>query len=89
MHNLWHDHKLLNTQFLTNYVNGTHNLTCILQDLNSKKLLCAMIVIQNVLKRHTMTNSNAKLPPRTVIEFPSFHPVFPLKFLHIDQTIFC
>ena len=37
------------TQFLAEYVAKTHNLTCILQHLNSKKVVRSKILILNVL----------------------------------------
>ena len=37
------------TQFLAEYVEKAHNLTCILQHLNSKKVVRSKILIQNVL----------------------------------------
>ena len=40
--------RLLNSIF-TEYVAKTHNLTCIVQHLNSKKVVCSKILIQNVL----------------------------------------
>ena len=45
------------TQFLAEYVAKTHNLTCILQHLSSKKVVRAKIRIQNVLWR--------QIPPRS------------------------
>ena len=46
------------TQFLAEYVAKTHNLTCILQHLSSKKVVRAKIRIQNVLWR--------QIPPQSL-----------------------
>ena len=39
----------MSTQFLAEYVAKTHNLTCIVQHLNCKKVVCSKILFQNVL----------------------------------------
>ena len=52
------------TQFLAEYVNKTHILTCILQHFKRKKVLSAMILMQNShAKCFITTNSTAKLYP--------------------------
>ena len=56
----------LQTQFLGEYVAKIHNLTCILQRLNSRKVVRSKILIQNVLERQILTNSTAKLSPEAM-----------------------
>ena len=44
----------------------THNLTCVVQHLNSKKVVRSKILIQNVVFQQILTNSTMKLSPRAV-----------------------
>ena len=39
----------MSTRFLAEYVAKIHNLTCVLQRLNSRKVVRSKILIQNVL----------------------------------------
>ena len=51
---------------IAEYVAKIHNLTCILQRLNRRKVVRSKILIQNVLQRQILTNSTAKLSPGAV-----------------------
>ena len=70
---VWAKHDV-QTQFLAEFVNKTLILTCILQHLNRKKVLHEKI---NLIQIFIAPKFHAK-----------FENVFPLKFLHIDQTIY-
>ena len=52
---------VVETHFLAKYLNETHILTCILKHLDSHKVPCAKILIQNVLKRQILTDSFANI----------------------------
>ena len=56
----------MSTRLLNSISSRIYNLTCILQHLNSKKVVRSKVLILNALSRQILTNSTAKLSPGAV-----------------------